>query len=108
MVTLVPVMRSTAPVCVTRSGTDPVAMPIVLKVRLATTGGCATRHPTCVCNETFGGPSCNVRSCPHSPLHSSYLEGGTDRFAPVSSLTVGIAGEWLPTGKVAKRDLPLF
>ena len=62
----------------------------------------------CVCNETFGGPGCNVRSCPHCPLHSSCLEGGADRFAPVISLTVGFAGEWLPTGKVAKSDLPLF
>ena len=30
-----------------------------------------------------------------------------DCFAPLSSLTVRFAGEWLPTGKVAKRDLSL-
>ena len=57
----------------------------------------------CACIETFGGPSCNVRSCPHCLLHSSYLEGDAVCFDPVRSLT-----EWLPTEKVAKRDLPLF
>ena len=34
IVTLVPVMLSMAPVCVTRSGTNPVAMPIVLEYSL--------------------------------------------------------------------------
>ena len=29
-----------------------------------------------VCNKTFGGPGCNVPSCPHCPLHSFCLESG--------------------------------
>ena len=53
MVTLVPVMRSTTPVWVTQSGTDPVAKRIVLEVCPAITGRCATRHPTgAVCATT--------------------------------------------------------
>ena len=41
-------------------------MPIVLEVCPATTGE--------LCNDTFGGPNCNVRSCLHCPLHSLCLE----------------------------------
>ena len=44
--TTTPVMLSTALVCVTRSGMDPVATPIVLEVCPATTRGCASGHPT--------------------------------------------------------------
>ena len=51
-------------------------MPIVLEVCPATTVGlCDTASGWgCVCNDTFGGPNCNVRSCPHCPLHSLCLE----------------------------------
>ena len=75
IVTLIPVMLSTAPVCVhgvVRSSCKahcPGSMPCHDRgdVRHASGWGC-------VCNETFGGPICNVRSCHHCPLHSLYLE----------------------------------
>ena len=54
----------------------PVAMPIVLEVCLPRQGKmCDTASGWgCVCNETFGGPGCNVRNCPRCPLHSLCLE----------------------------------
>ena len=75
IVTLIPVMLSTAPVCVhgvVRSSCNahcPGSMPCHDRgdVRHASGWGC-------VCNETFGGPNCNVRRCPHCLLHSLCLE----------------------------------
>ena len=72
IVTLVPVMLLTH-LC----GTDPVAKPIVLECQ--DRGMCDTTSSSgCVCNETFRGPGCNMRSCPHCPLHSSSLAENTD------------------------------
>ena len=38
----------------------------------------------CVCNETFGGPGCNVRSCPHCPLHSLCLDNGDNFYSELT------------------------
>ena len=57
------------------SGTFQLQCPLSWKYALPRQGGCATRiRLRCVCNETFGSPNCNVRSCLHCPLHSFCLE----------------------------------
>ena len=66
IVPLVPVILSTAPVCVTRSNTVTVAKPIVWSLLRHNRGMCDTASNWgCVCNDTFGGPNCNVQCCPH-------------------------------------------
>ena len=75
IVTLVPVILSSAPVCVTRI------------VRSSCNAHCPGNVPChdgedvqhgirlgLKYNETFGGPGYNVQSCPYCPLHSLFLE----------------------------------
>ena len=60
------VILSMAPVGVTQSSTDPVAKPIVLECALPQQEN--VRHGIqlkLMCKEIFGGPGCNVQSCPH-------------------------------------------
>ena len=78
-VTLVPVMLSTAPVCVMHSDMDPAAIPIVLEVCPVTTE-CTTRHPAGAVSATKRSVA-QVATCEVVPIVlciSSFLEGGAN------------------------------
>ena len=84
-------MLSTALGCVTRSRTDPVAMPIVLEYALPRQGD--VRHSIqlgLMCNETLVAQVATCEVVTIVLLHSSCLEGNTDLDSELTCKVYGL------------------